>query len=93
MDHQQYKTVKAFWSLLATIMFVLSVVLLLYLRIMQYPNRIVNLVVYGLMIGSFILDFTKCRCPYCHSIKVTGCYHPKGSMEHCPKCKHRIYYD
>lgn len=93
MEHQQYKTVKSFWSLLATVMFVLSAVWRFGLYLLGYFFWWVDLVFYVLLIGSFVVDFTKCRCPYCHSIKVTGCYHAKGSMEQCPKCKHLIYYD
>lgn len=93
MEHQQYKTIKAYWTALPTVLFLLSGILLLVLGLNGFPGWFLKWLLGGLLIGTIIVEHIKCRCPYCHSIKVTGCYHAKGSMEQCPKCKHLIYYD
>lgn len=93
MEHQQYKTIKAYWTALPTVLFLLSGILLLVFGLSGFPGWFLKGMLWVFMLGSIILEYIKCRCPYCHSIKVTGCFHAKGSMEHCPKCKHLIYYD
>ena len=93
IENNGRKSIKAFWTVLSTVLFSLSAVLLPLLTLLKCPFWIVNLVFFSLLLGSLFLDYKKCRCPYCKSMKVMGYCHEKGATELCPRCKHLIYYD
>ena len=68
-------------------------VFMILFTLLHFPNWIVNLVFYGLFLGAIFIDYKKTRCPYCHSMRVMGLLHAKGSQEICPSCRRLIYYD
>ena len=84
---------KAFWGVLTSIMYISAGVFMILFTLLHFPNWIVNLVFYGLFLGAIFIDYKKTRCPYCHSMRVMGLLHAKGSQEICPRCRRLIYYD
>ena len=92
MENNSHKTIRAFWTWVSPVLYVLTILTILFLFVFHCPLWAMLLISAGMLLLSWIIDYKKTRCPYCHSTKVIGPFRAKGSQEFCPRCKHLIDY-